>query len=100
MFGIDWNDQTLWLNVTNVALGVVTLAALLVASIAVVRELAARRRHVRDASALDDELRTMLSAESPYAMQVPGLGLTMADGGEPLKQESDGGAESKSDSEI
>ena len=41
MFGIDWNDQTLWLNVTNVALGVVTVTALLVASIAVARELAA-----------------------------------------------------------
>lgn len=98
MFGIDWNDQTLWLNVTNVALGVVTVTALLVASIAVARELAARHRHVRDAAALDDELRTMFRADSPYAMPVPGLGLTMADGGEPLKAESAGGAESKSDS--
>jgi hypothetical protein len=99
MFGIDWNDQTLWLNVTNVALGVVTLAALLVASVAVATELAARHRHVRDAAALDDELRTIFGGDSPYAMQVPGLGLTMADGGEPLNPESAGGAEAKGDSE-
>jgi hypothetical protein len=99
MFGIDWNDQTLWLNVTNLALGVVTVAAMLMAFVAIVRELAARRRHIRDASALDDELRAMFGSESPYAMQVPGLGLTMADGGEPLKPESGGDAEPKSDSE-
>ena len=29
MFGIDWgNSQTLWLNLTNLALGIVTLLAL------------------------------------------------------------------------
>jgi hypothetical protein len=83
MFGIDWNDQTLWLNVTNLALGVVTLAAVLVAVVAVARELVARRREAREAAGLDEEMRAMF--DSPHALSVPGLGLTMADGGVPVK---------------
>ena len=31
MFGVNWSDpQTLWLNITNLALGVVTLSAVLI----------------------------------------------------------------------
>jgi len=88
MFGIDWNDQSLWLNVTNLALGVVTLAAVLSAVAAV----------ARDATALDDELRAIFDAASPHVMSVPGLGLTMADGGEPVKPEPNTKKESNSDS--
>ena len=86
MFGVDWSDpQTLWLNLTNLALGVVTLAAVLVAAAAVAREVVVRRRHAHDAAALDEEMRGLFGAGSPHIMPVPGLGLTMADGGVPVK---------------
>lgn len=86
MFGVDWSDpQTLWLNLTNLALGVVTLAAVLVAATAVAREVVVRRRHAHDAATLDEEVKALFGAGSPHIMPVPGLGLTMADGGVPLK---------------
>ena len=57
MFGVNWSDpQTLWLNLTNLALGVVTLAAVLVLVCGVGRELVLRRRK---ANALDAEMRAM-----------------------------------------
>ncbi len=73
MFGIDWSDsQTLWLNVTNLVLGLVTLLAVAGVAFTCVREVLARRakRHV---------------TEGAHAYFDPELGLTMADGGEPLK---------------
>lgn len=86
MFGIDWsNPQTLWLNLTNLALGVVTLLALFVVVGAVGWEFVLRRRRVRAMSGIDAELHTMVHAGSPYSLPVPGLGLTMADGGEVVK---------------
>jgi len=73
----NWSDpQTLWLNITNLALGVVTLAALAVFAAAIGRELLARRRRARDLDHLDVEMQHM--------MHVPELGWTMADGGEPV----------------
>jgi uncharacterized membrane protein YeiH len=62
-------SDTFWLNVTNIALGVVTLVCLLAVAGEVVRELLVRHR----ASAA---LR-----EDDHLFAVPGLGLTMADGG-------------------
>ena len=97
MFGIDWNDQTLWLNVTNAALGLVTLAAVLMVVVSVARELVARRRRAHDSTALDDEVRALF-ATSPHTLSVPGLGLTMADGGEPVKPEPAADAEPESGS--
>ena len=45
MFGIDWgNSQTLWLNLTNLALGLVTLLGLLVVAGGIAQELVAKRR--------------------------------------------------------
>ncbi|HUI78826.1 MAG TPA: hypothetical protein VLY24_12945 [Bryobacteraceae bacterium] len=86
MFGIDWNNpQTLWLNMTNLALGVVTLLALLFVGGAVGWEFILRRRRARELSGIDAELHTMIHADSPYSLPVPGLGLTMADGGEAVK---------------
>ena len=81
MFGVDWNDpQTLWLNLTNLALGVVTLICIGAVGWNIVRELAARR--VKN-TAMDAELKQMLAKEG-HAMQVPELGWTMADGGQPV----------------
>jgi hypothetical protein len=77
MFGIDWgNSQTLWLNLTNLALGVVTLLALGMVAFGVAQEILAKRRKTREFAGMDTEVRHML--------RVPELGLTMADGGEPL----------------
>ena len=81
MFHTDWSDpQTLWLNLTNLALGVITLLALAMVGVSVARELLARRRRAREVDGLDAELSHML--------HVPELGLTMADGGEPKDDES------------
>jgi hypothetical protein len=77
MFGIDWgNSQTLWLNLTNLALGIVTLLALVVVGFGVAQEVLAKRRRARELAGMDEEVRHLL--------HVPELGLTMADGGEPL----------------
>jgi len=87
MFGVDWSDpQTLWLNLTNLALGLVTVAAIVVVGFAVARELVLRRRKAREFNTLDAELNTMLGGASAHVMHVPELGLTMADGGQPLVQ--------------
>jgi hypothetical protein len=77
MLGTNWNDpQTLWLNLTNLALGLATVLALAVLVAGVARELVLRRRRAREASGLDSEVAHML--------RIPELGLTMADGGEPV----------------
>jgi len=92
MFGVNWSDpQTLWLNITNLALGVVILAAVLIAAGAVGWELVFKHRRARQMVDIDAELSSMLGA-SPHILHVPGLGLTMADGGTPVRPaaESDG----------
>ena len=82
MFGIDWgNSQTLWLNLTNLALGIVTLLAVLVLVGGVAQELLARRRKAHQIESMDEEVRHML--------RVPELGMTMADGGEPLPRKDE-----------
>jgi len=73
MYGPDGPD-TFWLNFTNIALGLVTLACALVIAGGVARELLLRwqRRAVAPA---DD-----------HAFATPGLGVTMADGGERIDE--------------
>ncbi len=84
MAGENW---TFWLNMTNFALGIITLLALLVVFGAVGWDLVVRKvHHARehgsvDLNSLDEELRAMLHS-GPHSLSVPGLGLTMADGGE------------------
>jgi hypothetical protein len=72
MYGADEPD-TFGLNFTNFALGLVTLACVVVIVVGVVRELADRRR--RHAAPADD-----------HAFVTPGLGVTMADGGERIDE--------------
>jgi len=68
----DWSDpNTYWLNITDIALGVVTLTCLALVVQAILREVFARLRVRQDS----------------HAFAVPELGLTMADGGEPVKRE-------------
>jgi hypothetical protein len=72
MYGADGPD-TFWLNFTNIALGLVTLACVLAIVAGVAHEMAGRRRKrtARKRSAAADD----------HAFAIPELGLTMADGG-------------------
>lgn len=85
MSNYDW---VFWLNLTNIALGVVVVLAVLVVAYGVVRELAARRKKARGLASLDKELEEMLHDEFAHSLAVPELGLTMADGGERVKPEA------------
>ncbi len=78
MYGADGPD-TLWLNFTNIALGLVTLACILAIAGGVVHELADRRRRraARNRTSDDD-----------HAFAIPELGLTMADGGRRIDRTS------------
>ncbi len=84
MFGVDWTDpQTLWLNLTNLGLGVVVLICIGVVGYGVVRDLLARRSAVPQAE-VDRAVKPLLAgAEPSHAFHSPELGWTMADGGEP-----------------
>lgn len=80
-------NWTFWLNMTNFSLGIITLLALVVVFGAVGWDLLLRKvHHARelgstDLNNFDDDLRAMLHSGS-HSLSVPGLGLTMADGGE------------------
>ena len=81
MFSVNWSDpQTLWLNITNAALGAVVLICVLVLAAGVVQELRLRARRRAGQP-------TPIRAAGDHAFDVPGLGLTMADGGESVPQE-------------
>jgi hypothetical protein len=95
MFGVDWGDpQTLWLNLTNLALGIITILAVLLVAGSVGHELLARRRKASQIEDLDSELKSLVGG-SAHVLPVPELGLTMADGGEPLLRPPDSKAEKK-----
>jgi len=83
------DPSTYWLNVTNAVLGLVVLACCVAVAIGIVQELAARRRKAAATSKLDRELADLVSAYGGHAFQVPGLGVTMADGGEKLDEKSE-----------
>jgi hypothetical protein len=89
MSNYDW---VFWLNLTNIALGVVVVIAMAVVAYGIVWELWARHR--KTSSAVDREMKTMLHNEFSHSLAVPELGLTMADGGEHL-QEADKPKEDK-----
>ena len=63
MFGLDWSDpQTLWLNLTNIGLGIVALVCVVAVAYNVASELWSRKH----AAGTDDA----------HAMHVPELGWT------------------------
>ena len=86
MAGENW---TFWLNMTNFALGIITLLALVVVFAAVGWDLLVLKLHnarkvgSRDLNSFDEDLRAMLNGS--HTVSVPGLGLTMADGGEQVE---------------
>ena len=73
----DLNDpNTFWLNVTNIALGVVTLICCVVVGYGVVQEVLVRIR----------KRKANLVEADDHALIVTDLGITMADGGVPVKE--------------
>jgi hypothetical protein len=79
------NDPaTYWLTITNVILGLVVLICCAAVGVGIVQELAAKRKRAASLSKLDQEVADLVSSYGGHAFQVPGLGLTMADGGEEL----------------
>jgi len=92
MAGENW---TMWLNITNFALGIVTLVALLLVFFAVGWDLLLRkvRAPKPDWSMVDSELRALLHGS--HSMSVPELGLTMADGGERIEPNKSDRSEKK-----
>jgi high-affinity Fe2+/Pb2+ permease len=82
MAGENW---TFWLQMTNLAMGVIILLAAVPVFGSVVWEAAQRARNGRNESKnLDSELRA-LYASVAHTLSDPELGLTMADGGEEVK---------------
>jgi hypothetical protein len=89
--GVSMNDpSTLWLTVTNIALGVVTLICIVAVGIGVVQELAARAKKTAALSKLDKEVFDLVASfNDGHAFDTPSLGLTMADGGEELRKKEE-----------
>jgi hypothetical protein len=86
---IQANDPAvMWVNIANILLGLVVVVCGAVMIGAVLRELLSRARARRTASKeIDRDIAALVgSVPGPsHALRVPGLGLTMADGGEPLE---------------
>lgn len=78
---LNWGDpETRWLTVTNLILGVVVVLCALIMVGGVVHEIVSRFRKRRRINAeLDRDMRLL---NDDHAFDVPGLGITMADGGE------------------
>jgi len=82
------DPQTYWLTLTNVALGVVTLICVGAVAFGILQELAAKRKKHAALSRLDNEVSDLMAAVDGHTFQVPGLGVTMADGGEELRKKA------------
>jgi len=90
MAGENW---TMWLYITNFALGIVTLLAVVVVAGAVSWDLFfmwLRKAHKGDVADIQSVNMQRLMAEvregwgDAHSFSVPGLGLTMADGGQKI----------------
>ncbi len=81
MFALNGSDpQTQWLTITNVLLGIVVAISLIVMTGGIVQEIVSRiRRRRRFAAEIDRDMRRLSDMRT---FEVPGLGITMADGGE------------------
>ncbi|HLV87505.1 MAG TPA: hypothetical protein VKV39_11040 [Candidatus Sulfotelmatobacter sp.] len=90
-------DWTFWLMMTNYALALITAAALLLVAGAVGWEIVTKRAlRARNIGSVEAEWQAMQHAGA-HGLSVPGLGFTMADGGEkiesPESDEKDSGQE-------
>lgn len=64
-------SETFWLDLTNIGLGVVTLVCLLAVGFGIVKDLLPK-------------VLSRLARKDDHAVFTPELGLTMADGGQPV----------------
>jgi hypothetical protein len=78
-------DWVFWLNLTNIALGIVVVLALLLVAYGVIWELVIRCKKHAGLHDMDAEMQSMLKKEFSHTLTVPELGVTMADGGEHVK---------------
>lgn len=92
MSNYDW---VFWLNVTNIALGVIVVLAVLLGAYGVVWELVIRHKKHSGARDVNAEMQAMLRDEFGHSLAIPELGLTMADGGEHVKAEEKKPADEK-----
>lgn len=73
-------SEMFWLNATNIALGLVVLVCAIVLAGAVLKAVLERSKALKE---IDHDMRNLADS---HAFEVPGLGLTMADGGEPVQK--------------
>ena len=81
---LNWSDpESSWLNITNIALGVVVVLCAVIMLGGVAHEFISRMRNRRRVDAeLDRDMRLL---NDDHAFDSPNLGITMADGGEKRK---------------
>ena len=80
------DPSTYWLTITNAALGVVVLICCFAVGIGVFQEILAKRRKAASMSTIDREVSDLVASfDDGHAFHLPELGVTMADGGEPLE---------------
>jgi len=85
MFGLNWSDpQTLWLNIINLSLGLVTVVCIAASGYGVLQDVRERARKRASDRAIERAAMNVVSGLGGHAFDMPGLGLTMADGGEPV----------------
>jgi hypothetical protein len=77
MFDLS-DPKMIWLNITNIVLGIVTLVCCVVVGYGVVQEILMRIRKSRTNPVISDD----------HTFLVPGLGVTMADGGKRIIKDS------------
>ena len=84
MFGVNWSDpETMWINLTNLAMGIFVLLAVLGFAWALIGDL-------RDRAKVKTQQQALTNLGS-HAFFEPQLGLTMADGGEHEEPPSEDG---------
>jgi hypothetical protein len=71
-----------WLSFTNIALLALVVVCCGAVVFGVAQKLAARRKKDASMSQLDREVSDLVASYDGHAFHVPGLGVTMADGGE------------------
>lgn len=84
------DPSTLWLTITNAALGVVVLICCIAVAIGVFQEVAAKRKKATAMSKLDHEVSDLVASfQDDHTFHLPELGITMADGGEELRKKEE-----------
>jgi len=79
------DPSTYWLTATNIGLGLVVVICCGAVAFGMLQELAARRKKRTELNALDREVAGLVTGfQDGHAFHIPGLGVTMADGGEEL----------------